>query len=257
MPDPEPTTADELLPALPGAAQVAVAIELIRHALPIWEAHVREHPDQLEEVSALIDDGHRVRGGGTVICAGFPREIVDRVAQALADGTDLQCDPILRCYLATLMGPLTHAGWEEVLSPGARLLYTAVYNLVVALVFRRTTPDDELHVAVAVDHACDAAVLAGLATPAELLDLARRAAATTPMHARDPLVADTNPALELPNDGYSGFLAAIRREHVRCPRCTSTRVVETDVGIEFTQVQCQACGNETMADVWQLDEWYV
>jgi len=243
--------------ALPGAAQAAVAIALVKRCLPLWADHVRAHPDRLAAVSALFADGHRVRGGGTMIYPGLLAEIVARIEESLPAGAELRRDPIARSYLATLMGPLTNPGWDAALAPPARFVYTAVFNLLVALTYRRVTAAGETHVMVAVNHACSALRQGGVAAGDELDELVRAAAARVPADARDPLVTDAEAADDAPPDPYAPFLTALRREHARCPRCSSTQVREAPVGIEFTEVHCDACGNDELADEWQLDDWYV
>jgi hypothetical protein len=250
-------TIDELVQTLSGAGQVSVAITLIKRSLPLWEAYVQAHPAQLAAVSALIDDQHRVRGGGTMLCPGLLAEVVERIEKDLAADADLQRDPILRCYLATVMGPLTNPGWGETLVSEVRFIYAAVYNLLVALVSRRLTADHETHISVAINHACSALLAGAVVTETDLGLLMSGVAASVPPDARDPLVTDANPEIESALDGDSQFLTAIRREHLRCPRCSSTRVRQEAAGFEFTKVECEACGNDDLADGWQMDDWYV
>ncbi len=41
-----------------------------------------------------------------------------------------------------------------------------------------------------------------------------------------------------------------------CPLCKSKDVATEPVGIEFTKMTCNACGNMEVADVWARAEWY-
>jgi hypothetical protein len=46
------------------------------------------------------------------------------------------------------------------------------------------------------------------------------------------------------------------RSCARCPECGSSNVTDEPVHIEFTRMHCNACGNDDLCDVWQLDDWY-
>jgi hypothetical protein len=42
----------------------------------------------------------------------------------------------------------------------------------------------------------------------------------------------------------------------RCPKCRSTNVAPGEGWMEFTRMKCNACGNEELADDYQLEDWY-
>ncbi len=251
-------TLEETVASLPGAGQANLAFDLLEIALPAWSEHAQEHPEDLQAVSALMDDAHRAPTGARIIAAGILSEIVSALRSAVTSGQDLKSNRLLRSYLATVMQPLTNPAWEDKLTPPLRLIFTSVFNLLTALIYRRAAESGESHIYVSINQSCDAILQLELRSLEELHAIIQKHTQSSNDGAADPLVQEDNPAIEGGNDFYSSFLNSFKREYCRCPVCGSTRIQETPVGIEFTGMFCESCGNnDPCLDVYQLDEWYV
>lgn len=251
-------TLEETVAAMPGAGRANLAFELIEIALPAWVQHTGQHPEDLEAVSALIDDAHRAPTGARIIVSGILSEIVSALRTAVKSGQDLKSNRLLKSYLATVMQPLTNPAWEDKLTPPLRLIFTSVFNLLTALIYRRATESGESHIYVSINQSCDAILQLELRSLEKLQAIIQKHAQSGDDGAADPLVQEDNLAIEGGGDFYSGFLNSFKREYCRCPVCGSTRIQKTPVGIEFTGMYCESCGNnDPCLDVYQLDEWYV
>jgi hypothetical protein len=249
---------DEYCNSLPEHAQVAMSMRLIEVVLPIWEKHVAQHPDDLAKVNALITAEHKVRGGLAKIAASLPRSALRELQKTIAAKRDLNGSSSLRRYLATFMEPLTNQAWDDALPLSVQLVFTATWNLLTYLLFRRKTKEDETHVYVAVNQACDAILREKVLSQDDL----NRVLQEYKDYQGNPLVNSAREANE--QKGDSGF-PSVRQLfpsmysneiQASCPECGSSDVQEEPVGIEFTRMHCNACGNDDTCDVWQLDEWY-
>jgi hypothetical protein len=60
---------------------------------------------------------------------------------------------------------------------------------------------------------------------------------------------------------YGGIVSAVARSYPqdgssgRCPKCRSSSVCRSPVGIEFTKLDCGECGFSDVVDVWGLADW--
>ncbi len=236
---------------------MALAIKLIEIALPAWETHVTEHPADLERVNKLITKEHYVQGGAHEVVKVLPRVAVLELKQTIKEGTNLKGNSILQGQLAKIMEPLTIATWDAIMPSPARLAFTAVFNLLTFLLFRRMTPNNETHVYVAINQACDAILQKQFLSLNELEELLKQYE-----HVQAPPLignvtdAPGQPAASPSRSGGNMFASSLRKNSAHCPRCGSRAVSEEAVGIEFTRMRCSACGNDDTCDVWQLDEWY-
>ncbi len=249
---------DEYCNSLPEHAQVAMSMRLIDVVLPIWELHVAQHPDDLAKVNALITAEHKIRDGLAKIAASLPRSALQELQKMIAAKRDLNSSSSLRRYLATFMEPLTNPAWDDALPLSVRLVFTATWNLLTYLLFKRKTEEGETHVYIAVNQACDAIMREKVLSQADL----ERVLQEYKNYKGNPIVSSAREANE--EKGGSTFpsvrqmFRSIYRGEVQasCPECGSSDVTEEPVGIEFTRMRCIACGNDDLCDVWQLDEWY-
>ncbi len=248
---------DEYCNSLPEATQVAMAIRLIEVALPAWETHVTEHPGDLERVNGLITKDHYVRGGAHQLVKVLPRVAVIELKQTITAGASLKANPILKGQLATFMEPLTIPAWDDILPSPARLAFTAVFNLMTFLLFRRVTQDNETHLYVAINQACDAIMQEKFLSQDELNRVLKEYE-----HLQGPplvgnVTASEPPSLEPQSLSiHTMFASSFREVPANCPLCGSRDISEEPVHIEFTQMHCNACGNDDLCDNWQLDDWY-
>ncbi len=247
---------DEFCNKLPEATQVALAIRRIEVALPAWEKRVTKHPGDLEKVNALITKDHWVQGGAHQIVAALPRAAINELKATIAAGANLSGNSILQGQLATLMEPLTIPAWESIIPSHARLAFTAVFNLLTFLLSKRVTPDNETHVYVAINQACDAIL------QRQFLSLeALEAVLKEYEHLKAPaLVGNVNANEKLPPPhelSVGGMFASTTKEnHAHCPLCGSQDVSEVGGWYEFTEMHCYACGYDQYCDDYQLDKWY-
>ncbi len=249
---------DEYCNSLPEHAQVAMSMRLIEIVLPIWEAHVAQHPDDLAKVNALITAEHRVHGGLAKVAASLPRSALHELQMVIAARRDLNTSSSLRRYLATFMEPLTSQAWDDVLPLSVRLVFTATWNLLTFLLFTQKTKEGETHVYVAVNQACDA-ILREKVLSQDSLD---RVLEEYKDYQGNPLINSARKAKEQKDGSVFPsvrqlFPSMYKSEtQPACPECGSSNVQEEPVGIEFTRMHCIACGNDDTCDVWQLDDWY-
>ncbi len=247
---------DEFCNKLPEATQVALAIRLIEVALPAWETHVTEHPGDLERVNALITKDHYVQGGAHQVVKALPRVALGELKDTIAAKANLKGNAILNSQLASIMEPLTLPAWDEIFPSPVRLAFTAVFNLLTFLLFRRVNEDNETTVYVAINQACDAIMQKKFLSMDELNHLLNEYE-----HVQaPPLVGNTQPG-DQPQQApsfsiHSMFASSFRDLPANCPLCGSRDVSQEPVHIEFTKMKCNACGNEDLCDDWQLDEWY-
>jgi len=257
---------DDYCNSLPDRAQVALSLRLIRTALPAWESYMAAHPDQVDAVNALIREEHFVKGGAHRIDPGLPRQALLDIEQKLAARVALINSPTMKGHMATIMEPLTNPAWDDVLPLSVRLVYTSVFNVLAFLLMHRFANEDESHIYVAINQACDAILREQFLSKDELENVLQEYKDYAPgsegeLLSADDQVKEDETHEELPlasvDAALQRFLRAVQRKNPHCPKCSSPDVRETGGFIEFTSMRCDACGYEdTMIDCWELDEWY-
>ena len=112
---------DEFCSKLSDKAQLAIALRLVRLALPVWAEHFARNPDAIEKVNALLGSKNTVEGGGA-ITAAFPEKALGKIERSFdkAAGEPLPIvamkkDPVLWSPLATCTQPLTNPEWDAAL----------------------------------------------------------------------------------------------------------------------------------------------
>nr|MDO8109917.1 hypothetical protein [Candidatus Sigynarchaeota archaeon] len=259
---------EEYCNSLPENALVAICIRLIEIAMPVWDQHVNHFPDQVVKVNALIGSDNCVQNGAHKINPELPKQAIGQLKRAIAVRTDFHESLVLKRYLATFVEPLTNPGWDDVLPLSVRLVYTAVYNLFTFLVFTRFSPSNESHINVAINQACDAIMREKLLSKEDLDRVLHEYESYDSTEMERAQVPDTSPGqaaeatsdpLEEPEPSmvHRMFASSFKKpSDARCPKCGSAKVHSAPVGIEFTQMHCDFCGYDDIADVWELDEWY-
>ncbi len=249
---------DEYCNSLPEHAQIAMSMRLIEIALPLWEEYVKKHPDELANVNALITQGHRVHGGLAKIAESLPRSALHELQTMIAEKKDLNRSSSLKRYLATFMEPLTNPGWDDVLPLSVRLVFTAVWNLLTYVLYTQKNQEGETHIYIAVNQACDAILREKLLSQNDLESVIQE-------YKDYRGIAPVNSARETISQGDSQPFSSVRQmfpsmysgeADAACPDCGSSDVQQEPVHIEFTRMHCNACGNDELCDVWQLDSWY-
>ncbi len=247
---------DEFCNKLPEATQVALAIRLIEIALPAWEDHVTEHPGDLKRVNKLITQKHYVQGGAHQVVKQLPRVALHELKETIAGGANLKENSILKGQLATIMEPLTLSTWDGMLPAPARLAFTAVFNLLTFLLFRRVNEANETTVYVSINQACDCILQKEFLSLPELERVLKEYEHLT----APALVGNVNANEKLPAPpglSVGGMFASCTKQNpAHCPLCGSQDVSEVGGWYEFTEMHCNSCGYDQYCDDWQLDKWY-
>ncbi len=244
---------DEYCNKLPEATQVVMAIRLIEIVLPAWEKYVAGHPGILKQVNDLITKDHWVQGGAHHIAEDLPRAALLEMKSTIEAGKSARANAVLKDYLATFMEPLTIPAWEKIFQSPVRLVFTAVFNLLAFLLFKKVTPSNETHVYVAINQACDAILQKHVLSQEELERLLKEYE-----HVQAPPLdeSESKDAGNLPMSIENMFASSFQKRAAHCPVCGSLDISQEAVHIEFTRMHCNACGNDDICDVWQLDDWY-
>jgi hypothetical protein len=248
---------DEYCNSLPDATQVAMAIRLIEIALPAWETHVTEHPGDLDRINTLITKDHWVRGGAHQVVKPLPRVSLLELKRTIDAGASLKDNPILQSQFATFMEPLTIPAWDEIFPLPSGLPFTAVWNLLTYLFLRKVTKANETHVYMAINQACDAILQKQFLSSGELDHLLKEYEHFQATPLVDNVTESSPRSAEcLSFSIETMFASSFRKIPANCPLCGSRDISEEPVGIEFTRMHCNACGNDVLCDDWQLDDWY-
>lgn len=145
-------------------AQLKIALRLGKLTLRVWTTHLGRHPADLDKLSALVAASKRVTGGARHIDFNFPERALEKIERSYAAAKAqspsrpipiMKGDATLSPLLATCMQPLTNPDWDNTLTQSVRLVFTMVFNILVWILHRRTTPDGETHIYVAINHAAD------------------------------------------------------------------------------------------------------
>jgi hypothetical protein len=235
---------EEYCRSLPVGTQVAIAIRLIEMALPIWIKHVAVNPDQLKRASALIGELNKVQNGAHEISPDFPQTALQVLKRIIDAGKKVADSTTLKQHLATSMEPLTNQGWDGVLPLSVRLVFTAVFNLLTFLLLTRVTQNNENHVYVAINQACDAILREKILSKDELEQVLTSFKSFNPSKVESSLPADF---LSIPESRTSS--------HGRCSKCGSPDAYEDGGWYEFTKIHCPSCGHDEYIDEYELDRW--
>jgi hypothetical protein len=154
---------DEYCNSLSDEAQLRMAIRLSREALPVWNDHLKKHPQDLDKLNALIKPENKVRGGQGKINQDFLKKAIDKIEQSYEKTkgsvwpiAGMKGDLLLHPYWVTLMQPLTNSSWDHVLSKPARLVYTSIWNILTWILYKRMNEQQETHIYISINQSCDA-----------------------------------------------------------------------------------------------------
>lgn len=145
-------------------AQLKIALRLSKLAMPVWDNHFHNYPADLEKLNALIRDENRLKRGAEKIDAGFPMRAIEKLERSYAAAKEktsgnpipvMKSDATLTPMLHTCMQPLQNQNWNTVLPHPVQLVFTAVFNILVWILYRRQTPEYETHIYVAINQASD------------------------------------------------------------------------------------------------------
>jgi hypothetical protein len=145
-------------------AQLRIALTLGKLALPVWEDYFTKNPSAIDQVNALIGDANRVKGGLEKIDIQFPKRTLEKIERSLAAAKEISADspiPIMKSdatlspLLATCMQPLRNPQWDNTLNQSIRLVFTLVFNILVWILYRRRTDNNETHIYVAINQGAD------------------------------------------------------------------------------------------------------
>jgi hypothetical protein len=155
---------DTYCSTLSDEAQLKIALRLANIALPVWEKYHRENIIAMIKVNELIGGTNRISGAAEKLDAAFLRRALEKIQLSLDAAKEkspampvpqMKSDATLSPMLATIMQPLTNAEWDHLLPQSMRLAYTMVFNILIWILKRRRTPDNETHIYVAINQAAD------------------------------------------------------------------------------------------------------
>jgi len=150
--------------SLSDEAQLKIAIRLGNMAMPVWDKYIKENPTALDKINALFEDAIKVKGGAGKIDAAFPARALEKIERSWKNAREnnsrypvaaMKSDATLSPMLATIMHPLTNPQWDNILPQSVKLAYTLVFNILVWILYRRRTDQNETHVYVAINQAID------------------------------------------------------------------------------------------------------
>jgi hypothetical protein len=154
---------DEYCNSLSDEAQLRIAIRLGREALPLWNNHFKKHPQDLNNVNALIKPENKVKGGQSKMDQDFLLRALDKIEQSYVKSkgsawpvAGMKSDLLLHPYWVTLMQPLTNSGWDNALPKPVRLVYTSVWNILTWILYKRMNEHQETHIYISINQSCDA-----------------------------------------------------------------------------------------------------
>lgn len=146
-------------------AQLKIALRLTRLAMPAWENHFTNYPADLDKLNALINDKNRLEGGADKIDVDFPQRALEKIERSFASAKEktngnpipiMKSDATLMPMWLTTLQPLRNKAWDNTLPNPVQLVFTAVFNILSWILYRRQTPDLETHIYVAINQAADA-----------------------------------------------------------------------------------------------------
>ena len=155
---------DDYCSTLSDEAQLKIALRLANMALPVWENYHKENIIAMIKVNELIGDKNRISGAAEKLDATFLRRALEKIQRSLDLAKEksstwpvaqMKSDATLSPMLATIMQPLTNAEWDGLLPQSMKLTYTMVFNILIWILKRRRTPDNETHIYVAINQAAD------------------------------------------------------------------------------------------------------
>ncbi len=154
---------DSYCNSLTDEAQLEIALTLGKRALPVWEEYFRKNPKDIDQVNALVNDTNRVKGALQKIDSEFPKRALEKIERSFIAAKETSQKPIpimkrdatLSPLLATCMQLLSNQQWDNTLNQSVRLVFTSVFNMLVWILYRRHTKQNETHIYVAINQAAD------------------------------------------------------------------------------------------------------
>lgn len=156
---------DDYCNTLSDAAQLKIALHLSKKTLPIWSQYFSENPAELETLNGITQDAQQLKRAAKNIDIEFPKRAIEKIERSLAAATErsarspiplMKSDATLSPLLATCMQPLTNPKWDAALTQSVKLVFTAVFNTLTWILYRRKTDQYETHIYVAINQAADA-----------------------------------------------------------------------------------------------------
>lgn len=162
---------------LSDVAQLKIALQLSKKALPIWTQYFTNNPVGLEVLDGIMKDAKPVKRAAKNIDIEFPKRAIEKIERSLAAATEknassplpiMKSDATLSPMLATCMQPLTNPKWDGALTHSVKLVFTAVFNTLTWILYRRRTDQHETHIYVAINQAADALMRESILTVEEI-----------------------------------------------------------------------------------------
>lgn len=199
-------TLESFCGGLSDAAQLKLALRLCRLALPLWDGYFAGDADATQKLNALLQGGRKVEGAAKSLNPSFVGHALSRMESNFQDAADeafpaaaLKNHPQLRSLFATGMQPLTNPGWDDALPGPVRLVFTAVWNILAWLTFKRQNENGETHIYVAVNQAADALMSGKILTDEGVRAILREYEGEARRPGED--AAWENAAVEAPREG--------------------------------------------------------
>jgi hypothetical protein len=154
---------DSYCRSISNEAQLKIAIRLGKLAFPVWSTYFTNNPAEMDKINELIKEGIQVNGGGK-IDINFPLRALEKIERSLVAAQEksvmspiplMKSDATLSPLLATCMQPLTNKEWDNILPKPVKLVFTAVFNILVWILYRRRNAQLETHIYVAINQVAD------------------------------------------------------------------------------------------------------
>jgi hypothetical protein len=149
-------------------AQVTISIQLIKIILPVWNDYFKNNPAKLKKFKSLITDENNTPGDPHGIDIDLPENTLSEIEKAISAGKNLNKNIKLKRRFETFLEPLTIEKWNKLFPESVRLVFTSVFNLLSFLIIERLTPDNETHIYVSINMACDVILRENIMDKSEL-----------------------------------------------------------------------------------------